>query len=230
MACDVVACGPLRPAVGGSPLDPLNPLSPGAQIQVAGADPGTLGGFAQDASGAVYLVSNCHVLSPDLATEGASVFQPAIGSPGSRRIATVAQVIPIHSDGRNRLDIGLARLDPGIDFDPSIPTIGRILGTGIPAKAVPVFKYGQATLDTDGRLDSADADIVVDYPFLSASFSDVYSFRPSGFADDGDSGSAVVDNAGLLVGFIFATSILLNFVIPVQAITDCPDFVGLTWM
>jgi hypothetical protein len=208
----------------------LNPLSPGAQIQVAGAEAGTLGAFVRDADGETCLISNCHVLSSDLATSNSQpVYQPAIGFSGSRQIATVKKIVPISANGRNLVDIGVARLDSGLGVDPKIPGIGGILGTGRPSRPEPVAKFGQATLETAGQFDSIDMDLVIPYDFMSATFTNVYVFRPGGFASCGDSGSVVVEpRTGTGVGLIFATSPLLNFVIPIDAINGVMP--GLTWL
>ena len=230
LTCDVVACGAVKPAQGGSPSDPLDPVTPGAQIQVEGAEPGTLGGFVTDADGEECLISNCHVLSADLATgEGASVFQPAFGFPGSRRIATVKTVVSISANGRNRVDVALARMDSGIRTDHPIPGIGAITGTGRPSPGRSVAKYGQTTENTDGQFDSMDTDVVVSFGFSSALFARVYVFRPGSFAGAGDSGSLVVEpGSGTVVGIIFATSALLNFAIPAEAVED--EVGPLTWL
>lgn len=230
LTCDVVACGRLRPATGNSPSDRLDPLVPGAQVQVGGAEAGTLGAFVQDSDGDTCLISNCHVLSSDLATaEGQPVYQPGIGFPGSRQVATVKMVVPIRANGRNLVDVGIARLDPGVDHEADIPGVGRIIGTGRPSRVEPVAKFGQATLGTVGQFDSMDADVVVPYDFMTASFANVYVFRPGNFADSGDSGSVVVEpQSGTAVGIVFATSLLLNFAIPIEAVDDALP--GLAWL
>jgi hypothetical protein len=229
LACDVVACGGMRPAQGELPFELLDPVTPGAQIQVEGARSGTLGGFVRDADGDLCLVSNCHVLSTDLVTPGAGVFQPGIEFPGSRRIATVKRVVSISADGVNTVDVALAKLEPGIAHDAAIPDLGPITGIGEPSPAARVRKVGQATLETSGRFDSVDTDVTVDYDILSANFTNICVFRPGSFADDGDSGSFIVEeDTGTLVGLLFATSALLNFAIPISAIdTALP---GLTWV
>jgi hypothetical protein len=64
---------------------------------------------------------------------------------------------------------------------------------------------------------------------MSASFANVYVFRPGDFADSGDSGSVVIEpRSGIAVGLVFATSSLLNFAIPIEAIDD--TLPGLTWL
>jgi len=229
MTCDVVACGKVRPAVAGSPSDPLDPLIPGAQVQVTGSKAGTLGAFVRDAAGDICLISNCHVLSPDLASPSQGVHQPAIGYGGSRQVATVKKVVPISASDSNLVDVGLAKLDSGVQYQSAIPGVGSINGTGLPSRSEPVAKYGQATLETFGQFDSIDADIVVPFDFMTATFANVYAFRPSSFADEGDSGSIVVEKrTGTAVGLLFATSPLLKFAISIEAIDNALS--GLTWL
>lgn len=232
LTCDVAACGRVRPAMGGSPSSPLDPLTPGAQIQIPGAAPGTLGAFVRDSDGDICLISNCHVLSLDLANGvGQPVTQPAQGYPGARRIATVKTIVSISADSRNRVDVALAKLDFGINHDPVVPGIGGITGTGVPSRSEPVAKFGQATWFTDGRFDSIDTDLAVSFDFITANFSNIYVFRPANFAGDGDSGSLVMEpTTGIAVGLIFATSPLLNFAIPVDAINENAELSGLTWL
>lgn len=230
MDCDVVPCGEIYPAQAGSPRSRLDPLTPGAQIQVEGCGSGTLGAFVVDADGDTCLISNCHVLSRfRMNGEGAEVHQPRIVQSGSRAIASVKTVIPIQADGKNRVDVALAKLHPNVNFTTAIPGIGQISGSKRPKEMDPVAKFGQVTELTRSEFDSIDVDVRVNFGITSAVFANVYVFYRSTFADEGDSGSAVVDERDKsVIGLIFATSESRNFAIPAKEIES--RLGGIRWL
>lgn len=231
LVCDVVACGRISPAAGGSPWSPLDPVVPGAQISIGGMTPGTLGAFVRDADGEICFLSNCHVLSRDLATgNDTPVFQPGTSLTGSRQIGTVKRVVPIYADRRNTVDVALARLDGNIRYDPGFPDLGGLNGVlPEPQEFDELVKFGAATERTRGELDSIETDLRVPYQFMTATFSRVCVFRPSSFADEGDSGSLVVVRRSVkAVGLLFAVSPLLAFAVPSSAIINALP--GIEWL
>lgn len=231
LVCDVVACGRISPAAGGPAWTPLDPVVPGAQISIGGLNPGTLGAFVRDTDGEVCFLSNCHVLSRDLATgSDTPVFQPGTSFAGSRQIGTVKRVVPIYADRRNTVDVALARLDGNIHYDPGFSELGGLNGVlPEPQEFDDVVKFGAATGRTRGDLDSIETDLRVPFQFMTATFSRVSVFRPSSFADEGDSGSLVLVRRSVkAVGLVFAVSPLLAFAIPCSAISDALP--GIEWL
>ena len=232
LTCDVVQCGINRAAQNGPhPGSFMNPLRPGAQIGVVGGQPGTLGGFVTDSSGAVSLITNCHVVSPDGGdATGTLVYQPAPGTPGSRAIARVSEIIPILAYGVNQADVALARLiDQQIAFDPVIPHIGSVLGSSIGDPLEDVEKFGQRTLHTDGFIDSIDTDFIVEYDGFYALFASGLAIAPGSFLDRGDSGSLVVDvRDNTVVGLVISSAYTRNFAIPIQKVEQ--ELSTFTWL
>lgn len=220
LTCDVVACGRPRPAQGGAPLaSVVNPLAPGAQIQVPGVAPGTLGAIVRDKDGDDCLITNCHILSGDLASGlGRSVYQPQVSALGSREIARVSELVPLRTNHVNWADVGLAKLTGGA-LSAAIPHIGLLTGHGEPEEEAPVVKFGFKTGLQEAVLDSIDTDFALSYGFMTAMFKEVHVYRGSGFADVGDSGSTIVEPVSRTsMGLLFATAGVLHYAIPVSSI------------
>lgn len=230
LLCDVVACGKIVPGNGGLPFQKLDPVTPGAQIQVGTSPPGTLGAFVRDSDNELCLISNCHVLSKNLASGvGEQVFQPGRSMVGSRPIATVKTIIPVSPSRKNSVDVALARLNLGVNQDPVIPGIGQVNGTREPEEDEYVVKYGQASQFKTSYLESVETDVVVDYGFMSATFARLLVYSVPDFAQPGDSGSVVVGEADqMVVGLLCAVSDLKNFVIPIREIEKALG--PLTWL
>ena len=220
MLCDVVQVGIIRAAQGNPDPSAFNKrLFPGCQIGVAGGSPGTLGGFVRDDAGDVYLVTNSHVVAPDGGNAvGATVFQPAPGSPGSRAVATVTDMGEIGGDD---LDVAFARLEKEFEdalFD--IPHVGALAGLGTPDKSENVAMFAQFSGHMEGSLFSVDSDVEVLFEDsgISRIFRGVLALVPSDFADRGDSGAFIVDNDNTLIGLLFAVSGSRSFAIPIQKV------------
>ncbi|MDB6076617.1 MAG: hypothetical protein JWO82_364 [Akkermansiaceae bacterium] len=239
LPCDVIACGTIHCAAGPVLFNRLDPLIPGAQIQVAGGAPGTLGGFVRDRDGDVCLITNCHVLSPDLRLGvGEPVYQPSIAFRDYRQIATVKAIVPVSTSNKNRVDVALARLEDGIAYDPVIPGFLPFEGTGAPEfedyddggwPEARVSKYGQATDLKQALLHSADADVPVDYDHRVAIFTGVYIALGASFAAKGDSGSAVYNTGNRkVVGLLTGVSGIASVISPSSAIES--SLPGLLWL
>jgi hypothetical protein len=227
LTCDVVACGRTRPALGEPPGSTMiDPPGPGAQIQVPGANPGTLGAIIRDGNGNACLISNCHVLSGDLASGvGMPVFQPQLSAIGSREIATVTQVIPLRDQHTNWADVAIARLTA--EASAEIPSVGFLTGVGEPEDGMPVVKYGFRTGLQEAFLESIDTDFQQAYGLRNMRFKEVHVYLGDGFADLGDSGSVIVDaTTRQAVGLFFATGQGLHFSIPMSSIArELPDLI-----
>jgi hypothetical protein len=151
---------------------------------------------------------------------------PAYLGDGHTRIARI-----VHAEMTDKVDAAVARLDLssccrccGLDYDneivglsdnqtPPTPPSNKIVGTRAAVPGTTVFKVGQETLRTVGfvRLDNAP-----DFPldFLGGHYNfvgqiQIMSDDPTKpFAEEGDSGSVIVDEAGYVVGLLFGKNIL----------------------
>lgn len=191
--CDVIECRTARPATAYPSYSSVNdPLRPGCQIGVVGDNAnhkGTLGGFMQGPDRARYLISNCHVLSPDdLASKGKIVYQPAPGVPGSRPIGVVTHVIPLLEV--NDVDLAVARINEEVAIDPS-NYWGPVPGTGPLEARERVRKYGAGNGNQTGRCKALYTDIGWEINGKHHSFRNLQGFTPRLFATKGDSGSLV---------------------------------------
>jgi hypothetical protein len=156
-----------------------------------------------------------------LAFDGA----PAIPAPSgcAARVARLfggplAQLEPVNTAGRNRVDCALALPD-----DPALVS-PAILGIGVPAGIAPgtlgtaVQKSGRTTGRTTGEILQIDVSVKVNYGGQSATFVDQLMAGP--LSQAGDSGSAVLDMEGRVVGLLFAGSATHTLLNPIQAVLD----------
>lgn len=213
------------------------PLRPGLSVAHVAVTAGTIGGFVTrddgasggsgggssggsdgTASGAVYLLSNCHVLADSgRASEGDVVLQPGPADGGTDpadRIGVLASSLPLDPDGVSAADAALARLDDGAaaDVDPSYPA-GRLAGVVVAQGEEEVEKIGRTTGVTRGVISAIEVDdVLVDYgPGLGALRFDgqveVTGAGTTAFSRGGDSGSLVYEVSGRrALGLLFAGS------------------------
>ncbi len=120
------------------------------------------------------------------------------------------------SPGENFVDVALARpLDPK-------QVLGQIVQIGLPkgvaeaSLGTAVQKTGRTTGYTQGRITQIDVTTSVDYNGRAASFSD--QLMASGMSDGGDSGSAVLDDSGNIVGLLFAGSPRATLINPIETV------------
>jgi len=194
---------------------------------------GTIGARVINAGGAVYVLSNNHVLAnSNGATIGDAALQPGPfdGGTSADQIGTLAAFNPINfSGGLNVMDAAIA-LSNTTDLGNSTPLDD---GYGTPNSAifadanndrlfddrslllnVNVQKYGRTTKLTHGRITGVNATVDICYEVVfifcvkSARFVDQIVIAQSGFSDGGDSGSLIVtDDAGKNpVALLFAGS------------------------
>jgi hypothetical protein len=203
-----------RPARGGSEIEVFE-IQPDGTTTITSH--GTLGFFARTTNNPpiVVGVTNHHVLAvTGTLRRGDSVGQ---ASPKEYTICSkcCSEIIGVILDGVFNLavDVGLIRLNRKLEYYNQIedtPTGFLITGEyslqqqGIPAPPYVVKKRGAATQHTTGTIDSIDATFrnngVVTH-------TKVISIRPDAvpqFNDTGDSGSAVVDKDGKIIGLLFA--------------------------
>jgi len=185
---------------------------------------GTLGGLVQDAQGALYLVSNNHVLGrTNRASAGEDTVQPALIDSGCRAassdvVADFSELIAIDfGGGENRVDAAIARVRADL-----VVADGSLLDIGTPATEVVepfvgmrVQKSGRTTGYTTGEIVATDVSVLVSYPKKcgggggpAALMVDQVRISDASFSDAGDSGSLVLEDASnpRAVGLLFAGS------------------------
>ncbi|MFB9905172.1 hypothetical protein [Allokutzneria oryzae] len=108
----------------------------------------------------------------------------------------------------SRVDGALIGLAPGRPYAPAIVGIGRVCGHTPARVGAPVRKRGRSTGLTAGLVVSVDATVQLDYGngLGVRRMRDQVRVEVAGgrFGDRGDSGAAVVDQSGRVVGLYFA--------------------------
>ena len=120
--------------------------------------------------------------------------------------------------GENLVDVALARpLDPS-QFIPDIFKIGRPKGVQAATLGTRVQKTGRTTGHTTGQIVQIDVTSSVDYNGRMATFT--HQLMASGMSAGGDSGSAVLDEQGYVVGLLYAGSSSATLINPIQTVLD----------
>src|SRR5216117_2342609 len=192
---------------------------------------GSIGARVVDGAGAVYVLSNNHVLAN---SNDASIGDPALqpgpydgGTAPADQIGTLAGFNTIDfSGGPNSIDAAIA-LSDATKLGNATPTddgygtpSGAIYGDGnndgvfddvSTLLGLNVQKYGRTTKLTHGQITGVNATVDVCYEvfcFKLARFVDQLVIEPGSFAGGGDSGSLIVtdDNNKSPVGLLFAGS------------------------
>jgi hypothetical protein len=117
---------------------------------------------------------------------------------------------------QNLVDAALARpLDPAM-FTPEILKIGTPKGVHSAGLGANVQKAGRTTDYTQGRIVQIDVTNSVDYNGRVATFTG--QLMANGMSSGGDSGSAVLDDQGYVVGLLFAGSTNSTLINPIQTV------------
>lgn len=224
-----------RPLVGGIQITnriiDLNDTMTGTQLER-----GTLGCFATRTDGSQVLLSNWHVLTANGGRNGDRIYQPAPTSIPPVDIADVP-VRPQDGDDvigkiaravvNNTVDCGIARLDLsswcrscGLDFKDEInaisvgghPPTNGIVGQRAAVGGMNVFKVGQRTGRTAGHVvDPHAPSFTITQGGTSYTFDGqilIASSDANPFSRRGDSGSAIIDQDGYIVGLLFGSNSL----------------------
>ncbi|MEW5960637.1 MAG: trypsin-like serine protease [Chloroflexota bacterium] len=118
--------------------------------------------------------------------------------------------------GENLVDVALARpLDPA-QFSADILKIGRPKGVRGANLGANVQKTGRTTDHTRGRITQVDVTTSVDYNGRLATFTD--QLMASGMSAGGDSGSAILDEDGYIIGLLYAGSGSATLINPIQTV------------
>jgi hypothetical protein len=196
----------------------VRPAEPGFSIGPAGAGGGTLGCVVEQESmpGMRCVLSNFHVLTGNgRFSKGEVIYQPSpIDEPAQGLgFATLLDWVPItyESSGYpNVVDAAVAQVIDPLSVTTAIHNLHAPTGINtIITKNMPVKIVGRHSDPGTGFVDDPDCRLIVDYPLpfggtVPVGFSDqVLCTR---YAVEGDSGSAVVDASGNVVGLHFMGS------------------------
>lgn len=188
---------------------------------------GTLGVVVVDAKhrGVLYALSNNHVLANENRAElGAGVVQPATldGGRSADRVAALSRFVPLRFNNEpNRMDAAIAQVKSGASVARTILGIGAPTGSGDPALNLLVRKSGRTTGITEGIVRAVQFDLFnVVYDQGPVRVDDVMVIEgvEGSFSRPGDSGSAIVDGQGVIVGLLFAGSNVVTFAIPIRRV------------
>lgn len=172
-----------------------------------------------------FVLSNNHVLADEnrLAI-GAAVVQPATldGGTDADQVGSLADFAPIKfGNARNWMDAAVARFDAGVGVSPTILGIGPLAGAADPSLNLLVRKSGRTTGLTEGVVRVVKFDIFdVQYDQGMVRVDDVMVIENTAgpFSRPGDSGSAIVDSQGRVIGLLFAGSDVVTFAIPIRRV------------
>ncbi|RME76257.1 MAG: hypothetical protein D6784_06205 [Chloroflexi bacterium] len=123
--------------------------------------------------------------------------------------------------GENLVDAALARPNDPNQFTPEILNIGRPKGVREATLGTKVQKSGRTTGHTQGQIIQIDVTTSVDYNGRTATF--VNQLMASGMSSGGDSGSAVLDEEGYVVGLLYAGSMRATLINPIQTVLEILD-------
>lgn len=188
---------------------------------------GTLGvvlaGRADQAT--LHVLSNNHVLADENRIAiGSAVVQPATldGGRSRDRVARLTGVVPLRFDNRrNWMDAAVATFDGRVGVSRMVLGIGPLAGAGSPSLNLLVRKSGRTTGLTEGivRILRFDVfDVQYDQGLVRVDDVMVIENTVGPFSRPGDSGSAIVDAQGRVIGLLFAGSDIVTFAIPIRRI------------
>jgi hypothetical protein len=177
---------------------------------------GTLGCFVKSgASGALYILSNNHVLADENRyPKGGPIVQQGTldgGSPTADRVAKLTRFVRLRPGQANFVDAAIAKLNPGIEADVhKLRGIGTLTGQldGDLQVGDLVHKVGRTTGVRHGKVTAFELDgVAVEYDIGVISFDDQIEIEGTGtrsFSDAGDSGSLIVDDEMGAAALLFA--------------------------
>jgi hypothetical protein len=163
-------------------------------------------------------LSNNHIYANwNAAKAGDPILQPAGGDGGSAKdtFAMFARCESLQFGGPvNRVDAAIGKLAPGTPYQLQICSIGRITGSGTAVQDQIVAKHGRTSGYTEGTISDELIDTTVIVPGAGSRFArfenQMRIVPAAGFpkiAEEGDSGSIVVDKlGGKGVGLLFAAA------------------------
>jgi hypothetical protein len=211
-----------------NPRTRIRPAQPGSSIGFR--DPndkfvmaGTFGALVKDARGAVYILSNNHVLANESGINaagekivglppGSPIFQPGLldgGQDPADAIAELTRWVDLRAGQTdNAVDGAIAKVLHDGDVSRDILMIGAPQGTSVATKDMVVHKFGRTTAYRAGRVSSVLFDVRLTYAVGDVTFADQIAIRGldgQPFSAAGDSGSAILEReTNKIVGLLFA--------------------------
>lgn len=169
------------------------------------ASAGTLGclvyiGASKKKNAYTALLSNYHVMYDNGGTTNTGIGQPDIlPSNYVGRIITGSKV-------GTELDFAIAKLDDNIPIKNEVIEIGTLKGFADAYVTQQVRKYGFKTLLTKGTVTKVNVIIVGEFPVTVYTGVEITGLNPP-FADEGDSGSVVVDYNNKVIGLLWGVQV-----------------------
>lgn len=193
-------------------------------------DTGTLGAIVKKGAG-YFLLSNSHVIARSgLSKIGDDVIYPGpddLKGAQPQSIATLSQVVPFRKAGfTNVVDAALAQIDdaaiPNLDF--SINGARPPLETMTPKIGMTIVMRGRTSNGATGTVKSTTFTYALNYPGVGmVGFTD--QVLCTQYADPGDSGALVVDQAsGKVVGLHCGGADDFSFFNPMSAVVGALNF------
>ena len=127
-------------------------------------------------------------------------------------------VKPYNARGANKVDAALCKPDSDSLISPDILNIGIPKGVVLGMLGMAIQKSGRTTNYTKGDIQQIDVTSRVDYGGKTATFTG--QFMAGAISQPGDSGSAVLDMNGNLMGLLFAGSDTSTLINPIQDVLE----------
>lgn len=150
----------------------------------------------------------------DIATSVETFLNAVAKAMGSRHRISAFQESP----GTNLVDCAIALPTSPDLVSKEILNIGVPNGAHEAALGTAVQKSGRTTGHTTGQINQIDVTVQVVYGTRIATFTD--QLMAGAMSAGGDSGSAVLDDEGYVVGLLFAGSETTTIINPIQAVLD----------
>lgn len=205
----IAACGPI------TLKNRIRPAFPGVSIGHYNVTAGTLGCYVTDKKGAVYILSNNHVIADsDKGRYRDVVLQPGPEDGGAAKtdsIAKLSYVVPLNRRSFNTMDAAIAKVDD-IKIHTLVNNKISIGGTDNPALRMKVEKFGRTTGHTKGEVTTTHLDVNVEFEGMNLEFHDQFEVKGqmmrgvrTKFCNDGDSGSVILElKTHNAIGLLFA--------------------------
>ena len=173
-------------------------------------------GFEIIREGKRYAVSNAHVFCED-PRKNVSKQERRIHQPGPRdssdlentEVGRLVSHVIISEKGMNRVDTAICEFYNDEDYTNEVFSAGKVItGSESAREGEEVRKVGRTTGLTAGKIVDVNATVRVNYGKFSALFTDqiIIQGKSGSFSSGGDSGSAILNSDGKVVGLLFAGS------------------------
>lgn len=211
------------------------PALPGYNVGDESGASGTIGCVVRDrVSGALLGLSCAHVLAPDGAARGATIYVPSLseaedrGVLGEAEMGTLARVAPMGftlADGATNVDAATFAPTRPDDLSARVATLGT-KPAGVRrtvAEGVRVRKIGSISGETHGTVQTTVCTVKMPVSDASGMTREALFLDQIGvtrFTDAGDSGALVLDESNRAVGLHFFATDALSVCQPVQRVLD----------